>query len=129
MDFQSHWPEAVVVYPQGLPTRSARDPEGDRAGWQNRVGEFGDRDIKFVDAIAESLRNEGWVDDARVFATGHSNGGGFTYALWNARPGMLTAVAPVAAEVVPAAQTSQAVAEAEGWYLFFWGRQTHSRRA
>ena len=97
MDFQSHWPEAVVVYPQGLPTRSARDPEGDRAGWQNRVGEFGDRDIKFVDAIAESLRNEGWVDDARVFATGHSNGGGFTYALWNARPGMLAAAAPVAA--------------------------------
>ena len=97
MDFQSHWPEAVVVYPQGLPTRSARDPEGDRAGWQNRVGEEGDRDIAFVDRVVESLRNEGWVDDARVFATGHSNGGGFTYALWNARPGMLAAAAPVAA--------------------------------
>ena len=79
MDFQSHWPEAVVVYPQGLPTRSARDPEGDRAGWQNRVGEEGDRDIAFVDRVVESLRNEGWVDDARVFATGHSNGGGFSF--------------------------------------------------
>ena len=97
MHFQDEWPEAIVVYPQGLATKSQRDPEGTKAGWQNRVGEFGDRDIKFVDAIAESLRNEGWVDDARVFATGHSNGGGFTYALWNARPGMLTAVAPVAA--------------------------------
>ena len=97
MDFQSHWPEALVVYPQGLKTKSARDPEGERAGWQNRVGEEGDRDLRFVDRVIESLRNEGWVDDARVFATGHSNGGGFTYALWNARPGMLAAAAPVAA--------------------------------
>ena len=97
MNFQSHWPEAVVVYPQGLKTKSARDPEGERAGWQNRVGQESDRDLKFVDRVIESLRNEGWVDDARVFATGHSNGGGFTYALWNARPGMLAAAAPVAA--------------------------------
>lgn len=97
MDFQSLWPEAVVVYPQGIPTRTTRDPEGVRAGWQNRVGEHGDRDIRFVDEIMRSLRNEGWVDDSRVFATGHSNGGGFTYALWNARPGMLAAAAPVAA--------------------------------
>lgn len=97
MLLQDEWPEAVVVYPQGLATKTTRDPEGKGFGWQNRVGEFGDRDIKFVDAITESLRNEGWVDDSRVFATGHSNGGGFTYALWNARPGMLTAVAPVAA--------------------------------
>lgn len=97
MDFQSHWPEAIVVYPQGLPTKSARDPEGKRDGWQNRVGEEGDRDLRFIDRVVESLRNEGWVDDARVFATGHSNGGGFTYALWNARPGMLAAAAPVAA--------------------------------
>jgi len=102
MDFQSHWPEAVVVYPQGLPTKTARDPDGTRAGWQNRVGEEGDRDIRFIDRVVESLRNEGWVDDARVFATGHSNGGGFTYALWNARPGMLAAAAPVAAGSVDA---------------------------
>ncbi len=97
MDFQSHWPEALVIYPQGLKTKSARDPEGARSGWQNRVGMEGDRDVKFIDRVIESLRNEGWVDDARVFATGHSNGGGFTYALWNARPGMLAAAAPVAA--------------------------------
>lgn len=97
MDFQSLWPEAVVVYPQGLPTKTTRDPAGARTGWQNRMGEDADRDIKFVDQIMRSLRSEGWVDDSRVFATGHSNGGGFTYALWNARPGMLAAAAPVAA--------------------------------
>ena len=66
------------------------------------MGEEGDRDIRFIDRVVKSLRNEGWVDDARVFATGHSNGGGFTYALWNARPGMLAAAAPVAAGSVDA---------------------------
>lgn len=96
MAFQEAWPEAVVVYPQGLLTKTRRDPEGGRAGWQNRPGEFGDRDLKLVDAIMASLRAEGWVDDTRVYATGHSNGGGFTYALWQARPELLAAVAPVA---------------------------------
>ena len=97
MHFHSEWADAVVVYPQGLLTKSARDPQGTRSGWQNRVGEFEDRDVAFVDAIMASLRAQGWVDDTRVYATGHSNGGGFTYALWCARSSMLAAVAPVAA--------------------------------
>lgn len=97
MGLERHWADAVVVYPQGLPTKTLRDPEGTRAGWQNRTGESGDRDFAFVDEILESLRKDGWVDDARIYATGHSNGGGMTYALWRARPGLLAAVAPVAA--------------------------------
>lgn len=96
MHFQDEWPEAVVVYPQGLATRTARDPAGARAGWQNRPGENDDRDLKLVDQIMASLRASGWVDDTRVYVTGHSNGGGFTYALWLARAEMLAAVAPVA---------------------------------
>jgi polyhydroxybutyrate depolymerase len=96
MQFQDQWPEAVVVYPQGLATKTARDPAGARAGWQNRPGENGDRDLKLVDAIVASLRADGWVNDTRIYSTGHSNGAGFTYALWLARPEMLAAVAPVA---------------------------------
>ncbi|MEI6474170.1 MAG: esterase [Planctomycetota bacterium] len=97
MHFQTEWPEAVVVYPQGLATKSARvDPAGVRAGWQNRPGENDDRDLKLVDQIMASLRAGGWVDDTRIYVTGHSNGGGFTYALWLARAEMLAAVAPVA---------------------------------
>lgn len=42
------WPEAVVVYPQGLPTVGAlTDPEGKRPGWQRSPGDYGDRDLKF----------------------------------------------------------------------------------
>ncbi len=28
LGFQKHWPEAVIVCPQGLPTVTGRDPEG-----------------------------------------------------------------------------------------------------
>jgi poly(3-hydroxybutyrate) depolymerase len=42
---------------------------------------MGDRDIRFIDSLGESLRNEGRVDDARVFAASHSNGSRPTCAL------------------------------------------------
>lgn len=32
------WPEAVVIYLQGLPTATLRDPEGARPGWQIAPG-------------------------------------------------------------------------------------------
>src|SRR5262245_34686157 len=34
MNLQQLWPEAVVVYMQGLPTSTPRDPQGTRPGWQ-----------------------------------------------------------------------------------------------
>ncbi|MDX2037920.1 MAG: prolyl oligopeptidase family serine peptidase [Isosphaeraceae bacterium] len=89
------WPEAVVVYPQGLPTPGRlTDPEGKRAGWQHGEGEQGNRDLAFFDAMFESLKAEGRVDLSRVYATGHSNGGGFTYLLWAERGDVFAAVAP-----------------------------------
>ena len=46
--------------------------------------------------LATALRD--WkADPKRVYVTGHSNGGGFTYLLWGARGDALAAVAPVAA--------------------------------
>ena len=44
-----------------------------------------------------SLRQDYRVDDKRIFVTGHSNGGGFTYLLWATRGDQLCAVAPCAA--------------------------------
>ncbi len=94
----THWPEAVVVYPQGLNTPGRlTDPEGRKAGWQHGPGEQGDRDLKFFDAMRAELRRERAIDDARVYSTGHSNGGGFTYLLWAKRGDVLAAVAPSAA--------------------------------
>lgn len=95
------WPEALVVYPQGMPTPGLlSDPEGRRAGWQLRRGGQGDRDLAFYDAMLESFRKEPGIDARRVFVTGHSNGGGFTYLLWAERPDTLEAIAPSAAALV-----------------------------
>ena len=97
--YQILWPEAVVVYPQGLNTPGRlTDPEGKKAGWQGRVGDDqGDRDLKFFDAVLASLEHDYRVDEKRIYATGHSNGGGFTYLLWADRGGHFAAVAPCAA--------------------------------
>jgi polyhydroxybutyrate depolymerase len=96
MAIHEQWPGAVVVYPQGLPTATSRDPEGGRPGWQMLRGGADNRDLRLFDAMLASLRAEGWVDDTRVFATGHSNGAGFTYLLWQERHADLAGVAPVA---------------------------------
>ena len=95
------WPAALVVYPQGLNTPGVLfDPEGKLSGWQHVVGGQGDRDLKFFDAMLGTLRQEFRVDDNRVYATGHSNGGFFVYLLWAARGDRLAAVAPTAAAIV-----------------------------
>jgi len=90
------WPEAVVVYPQGLATRTPRDLEGTRAGWLMLPGP-NNKDLKFFDAMLETARRDWKTDPKRVYVTGHSNGGGFTYLLWGTRGDALAAVAPVAA--------------------------------
>lgn len=92
------WPEAIVVYPQGVPTPGRlTDPEGKRNGWQHSIGEQDDRDVKFFDAILAKVKSDYKVDDKRIYCTGHSNGGGFTYLLWGARGDVFAAVAPTAA--------------------------------
>jgi polyhydroxybutyrate depolymerase len=92
------WNEALVVYPQGLPTPGQlTDPEGKRNGWQSAPGDQGDRDLKFFDLLLVELRKRYPVDARRVFVMGHSNGGGFTYLLWATRGKDITAVAPCAA--------------------------------
>jgi len=95
---ETEWPEAIVVYMQGLPTRGQlTDPQGTRPGWQAAVGDDGDRDLKFFDAVLARLKQDYDVDAKRIYGTGHSNGGGFTYLLWLARGDVFAAVAPCAA--------------------------------
>lgn len=93
--FQDHWPEAIIVYMQGIPTPGKlSDPEGKRNGWQHDAGDHGDRDLKFFDAVLAKLRSEQKIDERRIYATGHSNGGAFTYLLWAQRPDVFAAFAP-----------------------------------
>ena len=92
------WPEAIVVYPQGVPTPGRlTDPEGKRNGWQHSVGAQDDRDLKFFDALLAKLKSDYAIDDKRIYCTGHSNGGGFTFLLWTARGDVFAAIAPSSA--------------------------------
>jgi len=100
-----HWPEAISVYMQGLNTPGRlTDPEGKKPGWQARIGDQQDRDLKFFDALLARLKQDYNVDEKRIYCTGHSNGGGFTYLLWAARGEVFAAVAPSAAAAVPQLQ-------------------------
>jgi len=95
--YHTHWPEAIVVYMQGLNTPGRlTDPEGKRPGWQKSRGDQGDRDLKFFDAVLATLKQDYRVDENRIYATGHSNGGSFTYLLWGTRGDVFAAVAPSA---------------------------------
>ena len=97
-DLHSLWPKAVIVYPQGLKTPGKlTDPEGKKSGWQHAAGDQGDRDLAWVDVLLATLIAEGKVDPKRVYATGHSNGGAFTYLLWAERGEAFAAFAPSAA--------------------------------
>lgn len=92
------WPGVIVVYPQGLPTPGElTDPAGKQFGWQSGAGAQGDRDLKFFDTMLADLIRQYHIDEHRVYATGHSNGGAFTYLLWAQRGEKLAAVAPSAA--------------------------------
>lgn len=82
---QELWPDAVVVYPNGLPTKGKTDPEGRYQGWQQQVLDENGRDIKFFDALSKRVNRDFPADPARVFSMGHSNGARFTYILWAKR--------------------------------------------
>ena len=103
MHFQTLWPEAIVVYPQGLKTPSKIDPNGNSPGWQVVLGQpnLGDRDLKFFDAMLAGLKEKFSVDEKRIYTTGFSNGAIFSYLLWAERGKTLAAVGICAGRLWP----------------------------
>ncbi len=105
MAIHQYWPEAIVVYPQGLPTPGAlTDPSGKEPGWQKSAGAQGDRDLNFFDVMLADLIHQYRPDERRIYATGHSNGGAFTYLLWAERGDKFAAMAPSAAVLAQGVQ-------------------------
>jgi polyhydroxybutyrate depolymerase len=90
-ELQNYWPEALVVYPQGLPTKSYYDPGGKFNGWSNETGED-NHDIRFYDALYKMAIGQYGGDSQHVFAMGHSNGGQFMYTLWSMRGAQLAGI-------------------------------------
>lgn len=96
--FDAHvlWPKAVVIRPLGALRTFEQFGGRERAGWQVRAGEFGDRDLKFFDAMMTWLdTSKACVDKKRVFVGGFSNGAIFSHLLACARAETVRAVAAV----------------------------------
>jgi polyhydroxybutyrate depolymerase len=99
MHIQTLWPQAIVVYPQGLDTPSHVDPQGNKPGWQteaNQAAPVGNRDLDFFDAMLQTLHQKFSVDAERIYTTGFSNGGIFSYLLWAERSKVIAAIGEVA---------------------------------
>ena len=96
------WPDAIVVYFQGL--------EGGQyglSGWQVERRQDNDRDLQLVDVALASLKQKYRVDENRIYATGFSNGAAFTYLLWAERPDAFAAYAAVAGRLGPSVHPEQ----------------------
>jgi polyhydroxybutyrate depolymerase len=99
MDIEGLWPDAIVVYPDGLVGhKGITDPEGVKPGWQTAAGEDGDRDLHFYDALFADVTARTAVDPDRIFLMGHSNGSAFTSFLLNARGDKIAATANMSAQ-------------------------------
>lgn len=93
MDIHNLWREATVVYPQGMWCEGGYR---DGLGWVITNTEDEGRDIRFFDILLDYLLKNYNIDSSNIFATGHSNGGGFTYALWALRGDKFKGFAPSA---------------------------------
>jgi polyhydroxybutyrate depolymerase len=134
MPVPDHWPEAVCVFPQGLKTPGRlTDPDGKKSGWQAGLGDQGDRDLAFFDAMLATAKAEFGIDPKRVYATGHSNGGAFTYLLGATRGEAIAALAPSAAtgprtaDAIPPKPLFHVLGEADPLVRPAWQRATIAR--
>jgi polyhydroxybutyrate depolymerase len=99
MDAEALWPEAIIVYPDGLVGhKGITDPEGAKPGWQTAAGEDGDRDIAFYDVLMADLQAKLHIDPQRIYLMGHSNGSAFVSYLLNARGDTIAATANLSAQ-------------------------------
>lgn len=100
------WPEAAVVYPQGLNVQLLGK---DAPGWQIAPKMQGERDLNFYDALVAKMKKDYGVDSKRVYTCGMSNGAIFSYVLLTARGSTIAAAAPVAGYAPPAFRGASAI--------------------
>ena len=86
---------AIAVYPRGLP-----GPDGETA-WQGAPANAGADDVRFVNTLLDRLEDTLCVDQSRIFATGKSEGGGFTALLACRLPHRIAAFATVSGAFYP----------------------------
>ena len=73
----------LIVYPEGLGERPVWDPSP------------GSQDVQFVSDLIDTLQIRCNIDPGRIYATGHSNGGGMVHRLACELAGRIAAIGPV----------------------------------
>lgn len=87
----------VVVYPNGtgpLPNRLLTWNAGDGCCGYARTNDV--NDLGFATTVVADLERRLRIDQSRIYATGHSNGGILAHRLGAERSGIIAAIAPVA---------------------------------
>lgn len=100
--------EAILIFPQALQRPL---PLPNEVQWQID----GSEDIAFFDAMLAEAKSSLCVDEARIFATGHSSGGYFTNRLGCERGDALRAIAPLAGGGPFTALTGPCVGQVAAW--------------
>ncbi len=100
MNFQEYYPEALVVFMQGIPgTRGIKtDPEGLLNGWQLFPNDQNGRDLEFFDEMLKTIRKKYNIEAQKIFVAGHSNGARFANVLWATRSSDLKGIISVSAQ-------------------------------
>ncbi|AKU16066.1 alpha/beta hydrolase family esterase [Luteipulveratus mongoliensis] len=89
---------AIVVYPNGV----IGTGDGERQAWEGApYSAPGVDDVAFTGDLLDSLESDLCVDTRRVYATGKSNGAGFTGILACELSDRITAIAPVSGAFYP----------------------------
>lgn len=91
------WPDATVVYPQGLPVRLGAVTA---PGWQIGPEMQEGRDLAFFDSILARLEAEK-LSNGRVYVCGMSNGAIFSYLLASQRSAKVSGLAAVGGYAPP----------------------------
>jgi polyhydroxybutyrate depolymerase len=110
------WPEAIVVYPQGL----FIDTAPPMRGWQYRLGTYDDRDLKLTDWLLAEIGRRYSIAPQSTYVAGFSNGGHFTLLLMAERSSTFAAFAAIG--VVQPRFTADAPPRP---LLYLFGRDEH----
>jgi polyhydroxybutyrate depolymerase len=80
----------LVVYPNGI-----------KKGWNDgrNLKKHTHDDIAFIRQLIQQLKRDYSIDESRIFSTGISNGGFFSFALALRMPDQIKAIAPVCATI------------------------------
>lgn len=107
----------LIVAPQGLPARPGLEPNlllNPRQWDSGQHGRGSSRtsidDLRFFDDLLDDARERWRIDDHRIYAVGHSNGGSMAFRLATARSDRIAAIASVAGTCwVPSPRLSRPV--------------------